>query len=215
MKKKEKPSREPRSYNFRLTLAQLVGLAGVALLVCLWMFVLGILTGRGTIFTKLKWLGVESEKEVKSVQGDRTRSRLAKKEKRESNEELDPEKLEKQLEFFHKLEHAKQGPTKEIVPTGARNEQVNPLSKEAKNNRARKFFILVASFRKKEMADVVARRLKKYDYKGYVEKVNLKEKGTWYRVCVGNYVKKDEARKHAKIIREKLRVSPLVMLRSE
>ena len=214
MKKKEKTSRDRKVYNFRISSMQLAGIAVCALLVCFWMFVLGLLTGRGVIFNKVPWLALDSNESSKSPAGGK-----------ESNQEpggvnqaeiLKPEKIEKQLEFFHDVGKSRVGEKNKrgsVLRAGSKKPG-HAAVPEPSLHHNKKFFILVASFRKKDMANTLAKKLVKFGYRGKVEKVDLKDKGTWFRVCVGNYPGKDEAKKHARIIKEKLRVSPLVMVTS-
>jgi len=176
------------------------------------MFVLGVLTGRGVIFTKIGWLGIEGEQSREATEESSKITAEARDTVGEEN--LNPEKIEKQLEFFHKLDKAAELKRKQrkISPKSITGKPGKKVLAQPKTHQKKEFFILVASFRKKEMADVLAKKLSKYGYKGNVERVELKEKGIWFRVCVGNYAKKAEASKHANRIKEKFRVSPLVML---
>ncbi len=214
MKSKKNTPEQRKVFNFRLTLVQLVLLMSAALVVCLWMFVLGVLTGRGVIFTRVKWLGIESKQTTESVNPSASTVQIKNHETADT-EDLTPEKIEKRLEFFHNLDKTTEQLERHKISSKQSPNKSGELRQGEKKSKREKFFILVASFRKGDMAKALANRLKKYGYSGNVEKVDLKEKGVWYRVCVGNYSQKSEARKHAKVIKEKFRVSPLVMLVSE
>ena len=59
-----------------------------------------------------------------------------------------------------------------------------------------KFFTLqVGSFEKKEHAENLFQKLRKKGYPVFLKRVDLKEKGIWYRVKVGEYPTKVEAEK--------------------
>ncbi len=214
MKKKQKTSGDRKVYHFRISSMQLACIAACALMVCFWMFVLGVLTGRGVIFNKVPWLALDSNESLETPAGGKEPNKEP--ERVNQAEVLKPEKIEKQLEFFHNVDRSR------VREENKQGSVSRPVSKkpghtvgpEPPLHHNKKFFILVASFRKKDMANTLAKKLVKFGYMGKVEKVDLREKGTWFRVCVGNYSGKDEAKKHARIIEKKLRVSPLVMVTS-
>ncbi len=212
MRNKPKTPKERKFYSIQLSVVHLILLIGGMLVVCLWMFVLGVLTGRGVIFTKISWLGIEGQ-QAKEATAENSKI-TAETQDSVAEENLNPEKIEKQLEFFHNLDKAAESNRRQrkVSSKSITRKPGKKILSPAKGHQKEEFFILVASFRKKEMADVLAKKLDKYGYKGSVDRVELKEKGVWFRVCVGNYAKKAEASKHAKRIREKFRISPLVML---
>jgi len=55
------------------------------------------------------------------------------------------------------------------------------------------YTIQVASFKKKERADKSMKELLQKEYVAFVVSKNLGEKGTWYRVYVGNFDAKNQA----------------------
>ena len=58
-----------------------------------------------------------------------------------------------------------------------------------------RYAVQLASFPDFEVAKEMERTLKSKTYPAYVEKANLAEKGTWYRVKVGKFTTKEEASK--------------------
>ncbi len=215
MKKKQNTLKERKVYTFRITSLQLTAIVCCVILVCFWMFALGVLTGRGVIFSKVKWLATDTRKTPTQVVSDNKQTTTSGESM--SVEVLKPEKIEKQLEFFHNMDNSQMRRTKKKSPLSNTTTEKNSrnLSRTKYSHTGSKFFILVASFRKKEMAHGLVRKLLKFGYKGNVEKVDLKEKGIWFRVCVRNYSDREEAQRHAKLIGKKFRVSPLVMVSQE
>jgi len=55
------------------------------------------------------------------------------------------------------------------------------------------FVIQVGSFRKENRASLLVKKLKKEGYEAYIVKKDLRDKGIWYRVWVGNFLDKKEA----------------------
>jgi len=79
-------------------------------------------------------------------------------------------------------------PLKESLPK-AQKEQKKHLSVA----KGKKFAIQVASFRKKKRALEFVESLKKDNYLAYIVAKNLGDKGTWYRVRIGNFSSKSDA----------------------
>lgn len=61
----------------------------------------------------------------------------------------------------------------------------------------------IASFRDKGNADRLMRELEEKGYEALVEKANIPQKGTWYRVAVGRFSSREEALAFAKGLKEK------------
>ena len=68
---------------------------------------------------------------------------------------------------------------------------------------SRRFAIQVASFRKKKRALAFVDSLKKDNYDAYIVSKDLGEKGTWYRVRIGNFSSKNDADNVLKEIKTK------------
>jgi len=84
-----------------------------------------------------------------------------------------------------------------------------PATKKVTNKKqpaavtGKRFAIQVASFRKKKRAISFVNSLKKYNYEAYIVAKNLGQKGTWYRVRIGNFSSKNEANSALKEIKAK------------
>jgi len=61
----------------------------------------------------------------------------------------------------------------------------------------------IASFRNKGNADRLMKELEEKGYEAFVEKANIPQKGTWYRVAVGRFSSREEALAFAKGLQEK------------
>jgi cell division septation protein DedD len=57
------------------------------------------------------------------------------------------------------------------------------------------FYVQVASTQKAAAADELVNKLKRKGYPSYKVKVDIQGKGTWYRVCAGDFKLQAEARK--------------------
>jgi cell division septation protein DedD len=64
------------------------------------------------------------------------------------------------------------------------------------------FTVILASFRQVQTADRYLEELKKLGIHGYSWEVNLPEKGRWYRVCLGGFPTRKEAREYTKQLRQ-------------
>jgi len=75
------------------------------------------------------------------------------------------------------------------------------------------FVVQIASFRTKEDANRLAKRLENYKMTVFVEAANLGDKGVWHRVLAGPYASRAGADQVAGLLREKERLSALVRQR--
>ena len=73
------------------------------------------------------------------------------------------------------------------------------------------FRVQVSSFRESNMARSLEAHLKNKGYPAFFKAVTLPEKGTWYRVYLGEYAAKKEAQKTARLARERDRLKPVVI----
>jgi len=78
--------------------------------------------------------------------------------------------------------------TLSITETKLQTEEKSPLSLE------KKFTIQVASFQDKTRAEIVVNDLKQKGYQPAISPKELPEKGTWYRIFVGDFNTEEEAR---------------------
>lgn len=224
MRRKTKSAPPSKRYHFRLSKVQLVCIIGAIVMGYLWMFGLGILTGRGVIFSKIPYFHEspgETGTKLDKVSGKETGEA-------NTNKELTPAAVEKELEFFHEVEEkdkkkVKQ-PSKKVSrverenkkkeKTSSRNEEVRKKPEPGKTPtpaKRGKYLVQVASFRKRVMAEKMVAKLKKLGFKSSVEEVQLKEKGTWFRVLSDTFADLESANDYAKSIASKFGISPLVI----
>lgn len=65
------------------------------------------------------------------------------------------------------------------------------------------YTVQIASFPSQVMAQKMEKNLKEKTYPAYVQKTDIPGKGTWYRVRVGSFKTKEEAKSYGESIREK------------
>ena len=66
-----------------------------------------------------------------------------------------------------------------------------------------RYTLNIASFRDKGNADRLMKELEEKGYEAFVEKANIPQKGTWYRVAVGRFSSRGEALAFAQGLKEK------------
>ena len=101
------------------------------------------------------------------------------KDKKEGNVALKPKK---------EMAAAKPKSAPQAVKTSMKPSGVHSVS-------SGRYAIQVASFSEKKGADVLAQKLKKKGFNSYVVAGEIPQKGRWYRVRVGSYPNRDEAKK--------------------
>lgn len=72
------------------------------------------------------------------------------------------------------------------------------------------FRVQVASFKKFEQAQELETRLKKGGYVAFIRAIEIPDKGTWYRVFLGEYTSREQAEREAALAGKKLRIRPVV-----
>jgi cell division septation protein DedD len=65
------------------------------------------------------------------------------------------------------------------------------------------YTVNIASFRDKGNADRLMKELEEKGYEAFIEKVNIAQKGTWYRVAMGRFSSREEALTFAQGLKEK------------
>lgn len=100
-------------------------------------------------------------------------------------------------------------PQKVSPPSEVVKEEVLPVAEtklqlEEKPNLSleKKFTIQVASFQDKARAELVSEELKKKGYIPVISAKDLGDKGTWYRVWVGDFESEEKARELLKTLKE-------------
>ena len=89
-------------------------------------------------------------------------------------------------------------PLKESLPRAQKEEKKRPLVTKGK-----KFAIQIASFRRKKKALAFVDSLKKDNYQAYIVAKDLGDKGTWYRVRIGNFSSRSDADSTLKEVKTK------------
>ncbi len=188
---------------------------GVFLGICLiffisaWMFVLGVLVGRGTapVHFDIEVLQNElialKESIIKQVQ-EKQRADVSSIEK---NQELD---------FYEALKDSKKDekltlkpPEKQITPPSPQKQTApsRETGKKAPTSMKKKtrvgsmstpggaYSVQVASTKDAKAADRLIQKLSTKGYKAYKTRADIAGKGTWYRVRTGGFGSRDEAEK--------------------
>ncbi len=199
------------------------------LFISMWMFVLGILVGRGTAPVPFDIHKLQKElKHLKEAALKKEAIRF----KILSNAD------QKNFEFHDALK--KRAPGKAVKKTGSKfknkrlkkkshakdtrlNQQKEAAvgSKKTEENAVEKFrkpetvlTIQVASFKNKKDADLMILRMKKKGYRAYRALGIIPGKGVWYRVRVGHFSSKQEARKIVARL-EKENIKPIIVGQSK
>ena len=210
MKKKEKALPEKKKSSSLLTRKGLAIWISLTFFACAWMFILGILVGRGTVpvqfdieklhneLAALKEIVIKKELDQYKIDSNAAKNKT----KMEFYEELKDTSVENRLESDITEQKRKPLPEKKassgIKKTGppekAKTVQKSKkavLSKTAENNK--KFTIQVASLKDSSIADKLVAKLKKRGYPAYRSIGKIPGKGIWYRVRVGYFKNRAEA----------------------
>ena len=186
---------------------------GVALGFCLivlisgWMFVLGVLVGRGTA-------PVHFDIEVLQKELMALKESIIKQQQDRERVEIPTFAEEKELDFYEALKNtqkdeklvlkkqqespaASNKKQKETEAEEAPNKQLTSMKKLTKTNSMPPvkgaFYVQVASTKNAASADELVKKLKQKGYQAYKTKVEIAGKGTWYRVCSGGFNSQTEA----------------------
>ncbi|HXY62603.1 MAG TPA: SPOR domain-containing protein [Nitrospirota bacterium] len=74
------------------------------------------------------------------------------------------------------------------------------------------YTVQVASYPEKQLADEEAKKMRGRGYAAFIVPSDVPGKGTWYRVRLGSFTKKDAAEKLAKELQAKVGISPIITL---
>lgn len=190
---------------------------GVFFAACVWMFVLGILVGRGTAPVQF---------DIDKLQNELAALKEAVIKKERLRFKLDSESVQRKtdMDFYEGLKTSKNGHQDNYKPLAATSKQdQKPVRKQidtgkkqkgapakvakirrpedsrsatvpTSNDSEKKLTIQVASLRDPKIADRMVARLKDKWYPAYRIVAEVPGKGTWYRVRIGSYKFKADAK---------------------
>ena len=212
MAKNSKPSKNNKKSTSGLSRKQLIVWISLTFVASAWMFVLGIIVGRGTAPVKfdieklqkelalLRETGIMKElRKYKIDSGvdhhtremgfyetlkDAQKNVELKTEKREPPDKPLPENIESETKKTVKPKKSTLEKTPKVANTGSVNSKVS---------KSKPFTIQVASLRDPKAADRMVTELKKKGFPAYRRKAEISGHGIWYRVRVGAYMSKEEA----------------------
>lgn len=202
-KAKSEPNREHKRYRVEFTRAQLMVYALGLIAALTWMFVFGILVGRGIPLTAP---GDSSFKgQIAHLLGlDRAREKAR---PEASKTWKTPEEMLQSLTYHEDLKGASGQPGSPPAPpseTGAPNQGSVPAE-------ASHYVLMVSSLRNKDNADMLISQLKAKGYAPRMEAVQMAEAGLWYRVLIGRFGSRQEAQQFAAAFNQKENMQGLVI----
>lgn len=110
---------------------------------------------------------------------------------------------------------AKQGPAKEAVAVtdnaAAAAEQTDQSLKIA--SASGNHVVQIGSFKQRQDAANLLQRVQQEDWPGMLQKADLQDRGTWYRVLLGPYKSKAQAQRAARMVGEAFSLDTLVKRR--
>lgn len=155
-----------------------------------WMFVLGIFVGRGT--APVKFDIEKLQKELVAL-----KEAVIKEEKKRFKIDSDTGTGRVDLDFYEALKDTKpkkeSRPEKKVVDVRPSPQPVKTAS-TGQAGTAGGFTIQVASLKDSKVAGEMAKRLKAKGYPAYTTIVKIPEKGIWFRVRIGKFKDRAEAR---------------------
>ena len=190
---------------------------GLSLFACVWMFVLGILVGRGT--APVQFDIDKLQKELAAL-----KEAVVKKERLRFKIDSEPVRRKTDMGFYENLTktnsnargHGNQPavaskqdrkPFLKETDTGSKKKALSEKADSAKAPKSNQpassppgidseqhLTIQVASLRDSKIADRMVARLKDKWYPAYRTVAEVPGKGTWYRVRIGSFKRKDDAK---------------------
>jgi cell division septation protein DedD len=224
-------TRKPQRYRFEYSFTQLLLRAFGAVMVCSWMFALGVLVGRGvpvadsddvslrTQFMRI--LGLTREPAGRSGRAaeiwedpEKTLAELDYHTALTQRPHSSPEKSSGKSESYVKGRVPKTAAapaTAHSTQESARSEEQAPGKKEEAPPPAivpatGQFSVLIASMSRQENAQKMLQQLQSKGYSPQMEVIKNAEGVRWYRILVGSFKDRDEAQRYAADLnrREKL-----------
>ena len=205
--KTDKKRSKPSKYLLQMTRKGVFLGSSLVVLISAWMFVLGVLVGRGTApvqfdIGELQQELIALKESIIAQEQERTRAETPSLEEKED------------LEFYEALKGSAKDENLVIrkrkkSPAASADNQKGPQAEKAskkpltsmkKKTRSGSapavkgdFYVQVASTRNADAADELVKKLKGKGYSSYKTKVEITGKGTWYRVCAGGFTSQAEA----------------------
>jgi cell division protein FtsN len=204
-----------------LTRKKIAGWLVLIFFVCAWMFVLGVLVGRGTAPLKFDLAALQKkitapqkapnekqnkeqpQKDAVTVK-DKTKLdfyEALKQDKEDTKVSVRPEPKETERKAATSTEKAaapvksanKSKPAASLQPKAPGDDKVAAVAKT--NTSGPTYTIQAAAVRNAEDADRLIAKLKKRGYPAYRSIGRIEGKGVWFRVRIGSYKSKSEARR--------------------
>jgi DedD protein len=215
MSKKEKGTPKKNSVSLQTSKGRVLWI-GLFLFACGWMFVLGILVGRGTAPVQF---------DIKKIQEELASLKAAVIKKEHLRFKIDPDAAghKTDMDFYEglkKSEHGAEHKKKQLEVASQQNETplstATDLERKNRDTRAKgnavdpspkglpaesgseaetenKFTIQVSALRDPKVADRMVAKLKDKWYPAYRSVAEIPGKGVWYRVRIGSFQSKAEA----------------------
>jgi cell division septation protein DedD len=212
--------KKSKRFQFELGIPGLIFVTGLLICLFLWMFVLGFWLGQKMVASKAKEAASPvAQKALKEAH--QSPSLVAEEIK---TPKVIPEKPAKKELFNTSVTETRPVPPKSLSPEVAKKEPkkeksqppANTVPKVKKKTFPTKFYtIQVASFRSPKEAQKYARLLGSRGYEALVKKVNLPQKGIWYRVYVGRFNSFKEAKKFGAVLQKKEKIKTYYITRLE
>jgi cell division protein FtsN len=204
-----------------LTRRKIAGWLLLIFFLCAWMFVLGVLVGRGTAPLKFDLAAIQKritapqkaspEKQNKvrppekaatvkdktklefyeALKEDKEDTKVSVRPKAKNTERKDAKPAEKDAAPLERADKSK--PTTRSQPKAPAGDKVAAVAKT--NTTGPTYTIQAASVRNAKDADRLIAKLKKRGYPAYRAIGEVQGKGIWFRVRIGSYKSKSEARR--------------------
>jgi len=184
-----------------------------------WMFVLGVLVGRGTAPINFDIQALQKEllalkesmvkQEKRAMEADAAKN--GDKPSLDFHEALKKKEKDEQIQTIEKKSPPK-APSKTPLISQKRISKTKDIQTEKKNLASIKptpagpLAVQVASTKDAVSAEALVKKLKRLGYAGFSIKAEIPNKGTWYRVRVGPYRTRSEAEQiHQELAKEKFK----------
>ncbi|MBW1892834.1 MAG: SPOR domain-containing protein [Deltaproteobacteria bacterium] len=206
MKKNDKESsgtrERPGNQYVQMTRRQAVGWICAFMFLLVWIFILGVMVGRGTSpvrfdidklqkdFAELK---AEVLKKEKTITKNRSDELLKKEDFAFHRELIAPDELPKSQAEKKAVVAKKKKPVVKTVKKRADKKPSKPAQKKETVSVSGGYALQIASLKEVKHADALVKKLKNKGYSAYYIAVSLPGKGVWYRVRIGPLKSKTKA----------------------